>query len=194
MGGFNFQIYINSIQVGGRESLFDVLGLYGLTVTFDAMTTTAEQQLSAVKHTAWKGNRDASPAPAFGDMTGTPAYYDSPKSLLRLADVSSVTTTTLCTRSCVIDATPSSKFLGKKWVPSGTQCRDNGINPADCSTPPPACGAPVPETIQNTINCQWSDRQTGPGRGGGHLLSRWHLQRHLHRGGLFVRREQLQLL
>ena len=160
MGGFNFQSYINSIQVGGRESLFDVLGLYGLTVTFDAMTTTAEQQLSAVKHTAWKGNRDASPAPAFGDMTGTPAYYDSPKSLLRLADVSSVTTTTLCTRSCVIDATPSSKFLGKKWVPSGTQCRDNGINPADCSTPPPACGAPVPETIQNTINCQWSDRQT----------------------------------
>lgn len=176
MGGFNFQSYVNSIEVGGYDSLFFVLRLYCLTL--DPNEQPLERRLSVAKHTAWKGNRDAFPKPPDGTdttvlpeycktpsvpqtidsrpyppyeefpeqhMTGTPAYYDSPKSLLRLADPTKIPTS-VCTRRCVIDAT-------------STQCNDAGITGVDqCSTsPPPACDS-VPKIIPS-INCKWKDRK-----------------------------------
>ena len=167
LAGFNFQSVVNSLDA---TQLVNVLNLYDIS----ADTTTA-------KHKAWKGNRDASPA--FGKRTGTPAYYDSPASLLRLSLSSPVLPPTLCTRTCEIDADPgvagrqgvfSALASGsppkdgsnttKYWVKSGAACVSTNVSGSDCSTPPAACGA-IPGlndtymTINNTA-CSWSGRSS----------------------------------
>lgn len=177
LGGFNFQSAVNGMNT---TQLVNVLDKYGISATITTAT-----------HLAWKGNRDNATAPAFGKMTGTPAYYDANGAVLKLQDAAAITTT-LCTRTCVIDADPGtagnqSVFLAansgnppkdgdnsttyKYWVKNGATCQSTGISGTDCSTPPAACG-----TIQNqtnaykTINatgCQWSGRSSFPVEGTG---------------------------
>jgi type IV pilus assembly protein PilY1 len=168
MAGFNFQSYVNGLN---STQLVNVLGLYDIV----ADTTTA-------KHKAWKGNRDDATPPAFGKMTGTPAYYDFPGSLLKVPSGVAVTTT-LCTRTCEIDADPGvagkdavfkahdsgdpPKDGGnntKYWVKSGATCVSTSVTGSDCSTAPAACAA-IPglsnsyTTINNTA-CKWSGRSS----------------------------------
>lgn len=168
LGGFVFQGYVNGLDL---TQLVNVLSLYDIV----ADTTTA-------RHKAWKGNRDASTAPAFGKMTGTPAYYDFPGSLLKLP-AGAPTTTTLCTRTCEIDADPgvagkdavfSARDSGappkdgdnvtKYWVKGGATCVSTSVTGSDCSTEPVACAA-IPglnnsyKTINNT-NCRWTGRSS----------------------------------
>jgi len=166
MGGFNFQAYVNGLN---STQLVNVLALYGVSAT----TTTA-------KHKGWKGNRDDSSTP-FGKVTGTPAYYDHPGSLLRLP-AGVATTTTLCTRTCTLDADPgvagnqgvfSAHDSGsppkdgdnttKYYVKSGATCVSTGTSGTDCSTLPPACAAPSVNNSYKTINntgCAWSGRSS----------------------------------
>lgn len=168
LGGFNFQSFVNGLTAA---QLVNVLNLYDIA----SDTTTA-------KHKAWKGNRDASPAPAFGKVTGTPAYYDFPGSLLKLPAGTS-TSTTLCTRTCEIDADPvaagkqtvfSAHDSGtpprdgvnavKYWVKSGATCVSTSVSGSDCSTEPAACAA-IPGlsnsyTTSNPTACQWSGRSS----------------------------------
>lgn len=166
LGGFNFQSYVNGLN---STQLVNVLGLYGITAT----TTTA-------KHLAWKGNRDTSGTP-FGSVMGTPAYYDHPGSLLRLP-AGVATTTTLCTRTCTLDADPGvagnqgvfsahdsgsppkdGDNVTKYWIKSGGTCVSTGTSGSDCSTLPAACAAPSVNNSYKTINntgCAWSGRSS----------------------------------
>jgi len=166
MGGFNFQAYVNGLN---STQLVNVLALYGVGAT----TTTA-------KHKAWKGNRDSTGIP-FGQITGTPAYYDHPGSLLRLP-AGVATTTTLCTRTCTLDADPGvagnqgvfsahdsgsppkdGDDVTKYYVKSGASCVSTGTSGSDCSTLPAACAAPSVNNSYKTINntgCTWSGRSS----------------------------------
>jgi len=74
LGGYTYQSIVNgfpySYNLTGSSSgsyavLQTVLGWYGITAQIGG----------AWNFTAWKGNRDATPA--FGSVTGTPAYYDT---------------------------------------------------------------------------------------------------------------------
>lgn len=169
MGGFNFQNFAGESPT--NSVLVEVLKLYDIS----ADTTTA-------LHKAWKGNRDASSPPAFGQMTGTPAYYDQPGTLLRLSATGAMTTT-LCTRTCVLDAdpgtdgnqgaysahdsgTPPQDGAGtiKYWVKNGATCQSTGTSGSDCSMEPAACGTPQnlnnSYTSANPYGCSWSGRSS----------------------------------
>lgn len=164
MGGFNFQGFVNGLDA---TQLKEVLKLYNIESSISPDTT---------KHKAWKGNRDDTTAPAFGTKTGTPAYYDSPESLLGLSDGKG---STVCTRSCTIDG--DSVHLAANsgnppldgdnlplmyWVMPNASCKDAGVTGSDCKTKAPdACGAPSPAARNfykpaNYFGCAWSDRQS----------------------------------
>lgn len=167
LGGFNFA---NSVGSYNATVLMNTLTSY--QATFYGSAPSATNALSL----AWKGNRDQTgPAPAFGSMLGTPAYYDNDAQLLRLNTGGGAT---LCTRTCAIDADPGTggnqaaypatgnndgSNTARYWVRSGATCQSTGTSGSDCSTLPAACG--TPNTGSNFVNanytgCAWSGRQS----------------------------------
>lgn len=81
-GGFVLRDIINGYSIddtvtttaGSRLELEQVMSWYSLPATSNVDSNAGTNLLDA-KFLAWKGNRDGSPA--FGGMTGVPAYYDS---------------------------------------------------------------------------------------------------------------------
>ena len=71
-GGFVLRGIVDAYT--SQADLDVIKGWYGLATTSDVDTSSATD-LQDAKFIAWKGNRDASPA--FGMMTGVPAYYDT---------------------------------------------------------------------------------------------------------------------
>ena len=71
-GGFVLRSIIDDYT--SLDDLDVVKGWYGLAATSDVDANSATD-LQDAKFIAWKGNRDATPA--FGMMTGVPAYYDA---------------------------------------------------------------------------------------------------------------------
>lgn len=72
-GGFVLRQMIDAYTA--RADLEAVMGTYGMTSVTD-VDGSGSVTLADSKFIAWKGNRDAAIAPAFGSMTGVPAYYD----------------------------------------------------------------------------------------------------------------------
>lgn len=77
-GGFILQSIIAAFT--SQSSLDAVKGWYGLPATSDA-DSSSSTDLKDSKFIAWKGNRDLATAPAFGNLTGVPAYYDTTASV-----------------------------------------------------------------------------------------------------------------
>ncbi|MER2538268.1 MAG: PilC/PilY family type IV pilus protein [Azonexus sp.] len=163
MGGFNFA---NSVNGYDSTVLVNILTSYQANYYSVAPTTTNAKSL------AWKGNRDQSSAPAFGSELGTPAYYDSPATNLKLGTAA----TAICTRTCVVDSDPGTPLTqainnasplkdgsntSRYWYKSGATCVSTGTSGTDCSTLPAACGTPSKNDKYVNVNhngCAWSGR------------------------------------
>lgn len=72
-GGFVLRQMIDAYT--SKADLENVTSTYGIATATD-VDSSGTTDLADAKFLARKGNRDASPAPAFGSMTGIPAYYD----------------------------------------------------------------------------------------------------------------------
>ena len=164
LGGFNFADSVN-----GYNSTVLVNTLKSYQANYYGVTPSTTNAISL----AWKGNRDQSSTPAFGSLLGTPAYYDNPATNLKLGTA----TTTVCTRTCVVDSDPGTagtqgifsasplrdgNNTTKYWYKSGATCVSTGTSGTDCSTPPGACGNPSANGNYVTANhngCAWSGRE-----------------------------------
>ncbi|CAG0929771.1 MAG: hypothetical protein EFKGCFLK_01966 [Rhodocyclaceae bacterium] len=165
LGGFNFADSVNGYN---STVLVNTLTTYQATYYGNAPTTGNAFSL------AWKGNRDQTlPVPSYDIKLGTPAYYDTDATLLRLNTGGGAT---LCTRTCTIDSDPGTggnqaviaatgnndgSNTARYWVRSGASCQSTGTSGSDCSTLPAACG--TPNTGSNFVNanrtgCAWSGR------------------------------------
>jgi len=169
MGGYTFQ---NFVSVMTQAQLQAMRGNYGYTLLSVSGASAVENE----RFSAWLGNRDAATAPAFGLMTGTPAYYDvRPNPDIQ---VTSGATTLTCTRTCGalavgaagptndgLDASNTTRFY---YQPNGTgqYCNPTGTLSGNCvslgGTVPdaPAC-SPANTTnyvSRNNTGCAWSGR------------------------------------
>lgn len=164
LGGFNYAEAVNGYT---SSVLVNVLKSYQATYGGIAPTNTNATSL------AWKGNRDETPAAAFGSQNGTPAYFDSPATNLKLGTASS----TICTRTCDVDSDPGvggnqavsnasplndARNNTRYWMKSGATCQSTGTSGSDCSTLPAACGTPTTSNYFQTdyTGCAWSGRQS----------------------------------
>jgi type IV pilus assembly protein PilY1 len=144
--------------------------LYGYTLL------SADERFSVMK-----GSRDATPAPAFGMVTGLPAYYDTtpatcnaatgPASATCINVSNCVSAAATQTRSCIFSSVGmvSEMDAGGTTRWRGGSCTDGGLNPVSdpfstggIPSVPPACGfATNNDFIRVSPNsCAWSGRGT----------------------------------
>jgi len=168
LGGYEFLSVVNGYS---NARLTSLRGLYGYTLLG-----------SNEKFSAWKGNRDGTPA--FGMGTGTPAYYDSTPAACDaatgpasatcinrpLAGTACTNQTATWTRSCTfssagmlseVDATGVTRWRGGSCT-NGTlgTCSDPfGIG---CPAQPGNCTMATTNTFfsANRNSCAWSGRES----------------------------------
>ncbi len=172
LGGFNFADALVSAPYSSSMTIvIDTLKSY--QSTYYGTTPVAANALSI----AWRGNRDQTvpSVPTYDYTVGTPAYYDSAATNLKL---NTGTVTTVCTRQCDIDSDPGTagnqaanaaspnpdgSNSNRYWVKSGATCQSVSVTGSDCSTAPAACG--TPNTGSNYVNanytgCGWTGRSS----------------------------------
>lgn len=163
MGGFILRKEVADYT--DRARLEQVMTWYGLPTTSD-IDSSGATDISDAKFLAWKGNRDATgPAPAFGSVTGVPAYIDTvpaacsattgpssttclPKSTGGSADFTLTKTATcgpISGQSSEVDAGGTTRLrggtCGATISQSGTDT--NGASfPSFSDVPDPVCAAP----------------------------------------------------
>ena len=173
LGGAEFGSAVSGFvgsQLAGIRNIYGYARL-NIGVDLDPIGTMAE------RYSAWHGNRDA--APAFGTMTGMPAYYDvtsacdpvrGPESAtcIRVTKGQVPAVTVTKTRSCSYvqrwtetDATDVVRYTDGSCHDDGISCNDpTGSNCSGLADPAP-CG---PTNKENTFynrdyrSCAWSGR------------------------------------
>jgi len=178
LGGYIFQSTVSGMAQAPLQALRGVYGYTLLTVAGGGAGAQENERFSA-----WLGNRDAATAPAFGAMTGTPAYFNFRNSPDR--SVTSGATSTSCTTPCDpaagvtrfsndIAGNDATNTARPYFTRSGaTYCVQNGTPTGDCTTSggtitPGACNQPSAgtyttaaiRTASSGTGCAWTGRQS----------------------------------
>ena len=150
-------------------------GLYGYTL-LGGLPVGVNERFSVMK-----GNRDATPAPAFGMVTGLPAYYDTtpatcnaatgPASATCLNVSNCVSASATQTRNCIFSSAGMVSEMdaggATRW--RGGSCTNGALNPVSdpsstggIPSAPPACGFATNDTFIRVSpnSCAWSGRTT----------------------------------
>ena len=185
LGGFNFRSVVDGYNA--QASLDEIKSWYGLPATSD-IDASGASDLKDSKFIAWKGNRDANPA--FGLMTGVPAYADAtpaacdaltgPQSATCLkkpglvTPAVTVTKASTCTLAGTNTETDAWNYASHYTYTWGGSCNLGAItcnDPNGAGTPPdcnnvadPVCAAPtgnIPQFYDKILSgCAWSGGTT----------------------------------